>query len=113
MLDRHDYEFFLDRACIQYEPDDPKFIFFTTKCYEHINQTQKFDILRSTRHFGPLAFHLAYEGNIDLLLIDMIEKNLLQDASQLIQLYYLIHSKDNKSLNLPKSDYLSIVKVKK
>lgn len=107
VLNRHEYKFFLDRACVQYEPDDPKFIFLTSKCYEHINETRKFDILRSTRHFGPLAFYLAFEQKIDYLLIDMKERGLLEDANQLIQLSHYIKSNQGTSVprELPASTF--------
>lgn len=56
-----------------------------------MNAGKKFDLLRSTRHFGPLAFHLAWQGNIDNLLVDVIEGGRIDEAVSLIRLYHRIH----------------------
>lgn len=49
----------MDRACCQFEPDDQNYhrVVFTT--YKHVDKTQKYHILESTRHLGPLLFYLA------------------------------------------------------
>ncbi|XP_013065162.2 28S ribosomal protein S22, mitochondrial-like [Biomphalaria glabrata] len=85
------YLYILDRACCQFEPDDPDFIRTTRRVYNAINSMQDFDLLRSTRHFGSLAFYLAWNASIDDLLLDMINRDLLSDAGDLINLYCLIH----------------------
>lgn len=91
ILERGNYEFILDRACIQFEPDDADYIRVTNRTYEHIDQTNSFDLLRSTRHFGPMAFYLAWYKKIDRLMNDMIRRNLIDDAISLLQLYAIIH----------------------
>lgn len=72
MWQRGDFEFVLDRACCQFEPDDPKFheIIFST--FEKVNEVKAFQKLRSTRHYGPFVFYLCLTKNLD----DLIEENL-------------------------------------
>ncbi|XP_018373518.1 PREDICTED: 28S ribosomal protein S22, mitochondrial [Trachymyrmex cornetzi] len=91
LLNRNEYEFILDRACTQFEPDDPDYQAITREVYEHINAERHFDVLRSTRHFGPMVFHLVWTSNIDNLLYEMIETNRIKDAALLIRLYHMIH----------------------
>lgn len=110
VLDRFDYLFVLDRACIQFEPDDPVFLKTVYMTYEHILAHRKFDLLRSTRYFGPMAFYYAFESKIDDLLADMIERKLLADAASLINLYYILNEKESE-LDLESDNYLSIIKV--
>ncbi|KAJ6642493.1 28S ribosomal protein S22, mitochondrial [Pseudolycoriella hygida] len=87
-LDRHEYEFVLDRMCIQFEPFEQKFHEISSKVYLHINETKEFDILRSTRHFGPMSFFLAWHKMIDDLVIDMIKRDYLTNAVEVICLMY-------------------------
>ncbi|CAL1546863.1 unnamed protein product [Lymnaea stagnalis] len=85
------FVYILDRACCQFEPDDPDFVRTTHRVYNAINNNQEYDILRSTRHFGSLAFYLAWNHIIDNLLLDMINRDLLSDAVDLINLHCIIH----------------------
>jgi len=48
----------------------------TQRTYEHIAEHEKFDDLRSTRHFGPMTFYLAIHRNLDSLLLDMLQRQL-------------------------------------
>lgn len=91
LLNRNEYEFILNRACVQFEPDDPDYLAVTREVYEHINAERRFDILRSTRHFGPMVFHLVWTSNIDSLLYEMVETSRIKDAALLIRLYHIIH----------------------
>lgn len=104
----------MDRACIQFEPDDPRYIEIICKTYDHIAANDKFDLLRSTRHFGPMAFYLAWEGRIDSLLQDMIKRQMIEDAAHLVNLYYLVNpSEKRQKIDLPSTDHLSTIKVLK
>jgi small subunit ribosomal protein S22 len=46
------------------------------RIYDHAAETKSFDALRSTRFFGPMAFYFAWNKNVELLLIDMIQRDL-------------------------------------
>ncbi|XP_046742511.1 28S ribosomal protein S22, mitochondrial [Diprion similis] len=91
LLVREEYEFILDLACVQFEPNDPEYHRVTETVYSHVNNLKHFNHLRSTRHFGPLAFHLAWKGNVDNLIQENIQTSRLDDAVLVIQLYYKIH----------------------
>ncbi|CAF3873524.1 unnamed protein product [Rotaria sordida] len=91
ILERGDYEFILDRACTQFEPDDRDYIRVTHRIYEHIDQTNSYDVLRSTRHFGPMAFYFVWFKKIDRFMNDMIRRDLMNDTVSLLQLYAIVH----------------------
>ncbi|XP_050537322.1 28S ribosomal protein S22, mitochondrial [Daktulosphaira vitifoliae] len=94
LLENGDYEFILDRACCQYEPDDLNYhnVVFTT--YKHIDLKKKYSVLESTRHIGPLLFYLALNKKTDNFLIYCFETDRLDDAINFIKLY----SKINKTV---------------
>lgn len=104
LLDKNSYLFVLDSTCAQFEPDDPEYITVTHIAYDHINKQKKFDVLRSTRHFGPMAFYLAYSNKIEKLLIDMIERELVDDAVDLIKLMYILHPEMRSNIDLEQND---------
>lgn len=88
LLKEEEYEFILNRACTQFEPYEQKYHEITSKVYLHINDNFHFESLRSTRHFGPMAFFLAWHKIIDDLLIDMIRNDYLKNSVQVISLMY-------------------------
>lgn len=90
-LDEHKYEFILDRLVVQYEPYESEYHRLCSKVYQHLNESKEFDQLRSTRHFGPMAFFYAWHKCIDDLLYDMIRRDYLRNGAELIALYYKIH----------------------
>ncbi|EZA55913.1 28S ribosomal protein S22, mitochondrial [Ooceraea biroi] len=104
LLERSKYEFILDRACIQFDPDDPDYQAVTRAVYERINLEKHFEALRSTRHFGPMVFHLVWTSNIDNLLCEMIETDRMEDAVLLIRLYHKIHPTAESAVNRCKDD---------
>lgn len=80
------------------------------KTYEHILQTNSFDCLRSTRHFGAMVFHCCVIDSIDELLSDMIRRDLLKDAQHLIVLSNLV--KGNQiSEQIEQTDPIDYIKV--
>lgn len=91
LIEAGEYEFLLDRACIQYEPFEQKFHQITSQVYQHVNENQQFDKLRSTRHFGPMAFFFAWHKSIDDLLLDMVRNDFLENAVELICLMFKLN----------------------
>lgn len=91
LIDAGEYEFVLDRMCIQYEPFEPKFHQITSQVYQHVSENQQFDKLRSTRHFGPMAFFFAWHKSIDDLLLDMVRNDFLENAVELICLMFKLN----------------------
>ncbi|KAH0817868.1 hypothetical protein MTP99_010405 [Tenebrio molitor] len=91
LLKRQEYNFILDRACLQFEPNDPVYQKVVSVTYQHVSDNNKFDDLRSTRHFGTLAFFLAWHKMIDNLLLDVIESEHIDEAHALVKLHSQIH----------------------
>ncbi|KAI8434699.1 hypothetical protein MSG28_003229 [Choristoneura fumiferana] len=88
LLDRDQYEFVLDRACIQYEPDEPS----------------------STRHFGPLVFYLTWHQSIDSLMLDLLQFGAVREAVLLIATRQAIHrdiSNGDLAQKLAKQKYIT------
>lgn len=75
VLERRDYEFILDRACIQFEPDSIEYHNTVSVTYDHIDETRSYEVLRSTRHFGPFVLHLVKKREID----NLLEENFRSD----------------------------------
>lgn len=96
-LNNGKYEFILDRLCVQYEPFESDFHEISSKVYLHINENKKFDELRSTRHFGPMAFFYAWHKIIDDLIFDMIKRDYLRNCVELIVLTYKLNSIEENS----------------
>ncbi|KAI3383765.1 hypothetical protein SNEBB_002925 [Seison nebaliae] len=92
LLERQEYLFILDKACFTIEPFDENFIQVTNRTYDHINERKSFNLLRNTRYFGTMTFHLVrYEKELNLIK-EMIQKDLLTDAIAVIELKEIIHN---------------------
>uniref|UniRef100_A0A673ZBG0 Mitochondrial ribosomal protein S22 n=1 Tax=Salmo trutta TaxID=8032 RepID=A0A673ZBG0_SALTR len=76
--DRH--EDVLDRCQVQFEPDSSEYI-------RDLEKMGKYDLLRSTRHIGGLVWYLVNARRVDGLIIDMLQKDLWQDAVSLVGLF--------------------------
>ncbi|XP_077232199.1 uncharacterized protein LOC143867430, partial [Tasmannia lanceolata] len=96
LLQDEKYKYILDRACVQFEPDDPRYVHATTRVYNFVDSRSDFDKLRSTRHFGPMSLYLAYNKQIDNLLLEMFIKQLVEDAVKLVRLYNICHNIDTE-----------------
>lgn len=92
VLKRHEYLFVLDLLCVQFDPFEKEYHEVTSQVYQHINESKKFDDLRSTRHFGPMAFFFAWHKMIDDLLLDNIKRDYLRYGVELILLHHKLHS---------------------
>ncbi|NXA31179.1 RT22 protein, partial [Eudromia elegans] len=101
--DRH--EDLLNMCIAQFEPDSPDYIRVHHRTYDDIEKHAKYDLLRSTRHFGGMVWYLVNRKKTDGLLIDMLHRDLLDDATSLITLYHMLHpecpsAKEAKERNL-------------
>lgn len=95
LFSRKEYIFILDRACIQMDPDDPKYQEVCQSTYEYVDKNGDYEILKSTRHFGPMVFHLVWNKNISNLFLHNIKTENIEDNVSLIQLYRKLHSDIN------------------
>ncbi|XP_048361233.1 28S ribosomal protein S22, mitochondrial [Sphaerodactylus townsendi] len=89
LQDRH--EELLNICLLQFEPDSPDYIRVHHHTYDDIDKHAKYDLLRSTRHFGGMVWYLVNGKRTDGLLIDMIQRDLLDDATSLVTLYHMLH----------------------
>ncbi|KAM9359822.1 small ribosomal subunit protein mS22 [Symphorus nematophorus] len=87
--DRH--EDVLDLCQVQFEPDSSEYIRVHAATYEDLDKHGKYDLLRSTRHFGGMAWYLLNARRVDGLIVDMLKKELLQDAVSLVSLFHMVH----------------------
>nr|CAG4648809.1 EOG090X0AW0 [Polyphemus pediculus] len=89
---RGDYEFILDRACAQFEPDDPEYIRVTRTTYDSIDERRAYGIIQSTRHFGPMVLHLVLSKKMDDLMFYFISENDLNAGADLVRLFRTVES---------------------
>ncbi|XP_059776204.1 small ribosomal subunit protein mS22 isoform X3 [Balaenoptera ricei] len=103
----------LNLCVAQFEPDSAEYIKIHHQTYEDIDKYGKYDLLRSTRHFGGMAWYFVNKKKIDGLLIDQIQRDLVDDATSLVQLYHILHP-DGQSAQEAKeqaAEGLHLVKV--
>lgn len=112
VISRDQYEFILDRACAQFDPDDPEYQRVCSATYEAVDERRNYQMLHSTRHYGPMCFYLAWNRKMDNLLIDLIQKERLSDCVDLVQLYYNIHKESKSaSIDISPDEHLKFVKA--
>lgn len=111
LLQRKEYEFILDRACVQFEPDDPEYQKVTSIVYQEVNENSDFESLRSTRHFGPLTFFLTWFKMIDNLLLELITTSNIKEANSLLQLFNKLHESEKvgKDISLKLENDTSLI----
>ncbi|XP_038605814.1 28S ribosomal protein S22, mitochondrial [Tachyglossus aculeatus] len=109
--DRH--EDVLNLCVAQFEPDSGEYIKVHHQTYEDIEKRSKYDLLRSTRHFGGMVWYLVNKKTIDGLLIDQIQRDLVDDASSLVRLYHLLHpdGQSAKEAKQQEAQGLNLIKV--
>ncbi|XP_036733144.2 28S ribosomal protein S22, mitochondrial isoform X3 [Manis pentadactyla] len=91
MYSQDRYADVLNLCVAQFEPDSAEYIKVHHQTYEDIDKHGKYDLLRSTRHFGGMAWYFVNKKKIDRLLIDQIKRDLVDDATSLIQLYHILY----------------------
>lgn len=91
LLERGEYEYVLDRACAQFEPDSEAYQRATSITWQHADASYTFEKIRSTRHFGPFVFFLSWFESVDNLLLELIETSYISDANVLMTLNSIIH----------------------
>ncbi|XP_070207274.1 small ribosomal subunit protein mS22-like isoform X2 [Littorina saxatilis] len=114
LLKNHKYVHVLDMACVQFEPDNPEYIRVTHRTFEAIDSAHSYEDLRSTRHFGSMAFYYVWYKKIDYLLMDMINRELVTDAGDLVRLYCITHPDSAIAQQLKTdtaSDLISVLKT--
>ncbi len=100
------YEYVLDRNCVQFEPDHPAFIRTAEAVYRHVDEGGHYDALLSTRHYGPMVFHLAWERRADDLMAHYLGKGRWEGAHSLVRVFALLHP-ESASANAADKEGLS------
>ncbi|XP_032239658.1 28S ribosomal protein S22, mitochondrial [Nematostella vectensis] len=90
-LSQNRHEDVLDLVCVQCEPDSPDFIRVHQHVYDDINANSKFELLRSTRHFGGLLYYLTRLRKLDNLLDELTDSGRFQDAIDVVSLHHILH----------------------
>ncbi|XP_061684193.1 28S ribosomal protein S22, mitochondrial [Syngnathoides biaculeatus] len=107
----------LDLCLVQFEPDSSQYINVHAATYEDLEKHGKYDLLRSTRHFGGMVWYLVNVRRIDGLIVDMLKKDLVQDAVSLVSLFHMVHphsesAQEAFSLKATDTDLLKIYALK-
>uniref|UniRef100_UPI00398E5771 small ribosomal subunit protein mS22 n=1 Tax=Pristiophorus japonicus TaxID=55135 RepID=UPI00398E5771 len=107
------YEAILDLCLLQFEPNSADYIGVHHQTYEDIDKHGKYDLLRSTRHFGGLVWYLVNRRKIDGLLIDIIQRDLMDDAISVLQLYHMLHPEcqSSKEANEQQAQGIDLIKI--
>ncbi|KAL5471361.1 hypothetical protein EMCRGX_G029472 [Ephydatia muelleri] len=91
LLKEQRHEEVLERANIQCEPDSVDYIRVHHAVYDDIASRGLYDLLRSTRHFGGLLWYLMTRQLLKGIVEDMLERNLIEDAIDLVGLFKLCY----------------------
>lgn len=106
LKDETKYEYILDRNCLQFEPDHPLYIRTAETVYNHINEKKTFNVLHSTRHYGPMVFYLCWCKQIDDFIVHKILNQNLAGAAEAVKLFSLIHK--DTSLEMGQDDRTTV-----
>ncbi|XP_077423038.1 small ribosomal subunit protein mS22 [Vanacampus margaritifer] len=109
--DRH--EDVLDLCLVQFEPDSSQYIKVHAATYEDLEKHGKYELLRSTRHFGGMAWYLVNARRVDGLIVDMLKNELVQDAVSLVSLFNLVypHSESAQEASSCQATDTDLVKI--
>ncbi len=75
MLAKGQARYILDRACVQFEPDDPLFISTRSAVFDHVLAQGPLDDLFATRHLGPLALHAVLTQRYQPLMLFLRDRS--------------------------------------
>ena len=94
------YDYILNRNCVQFEPDHPTYIRTAEAVYEDINAHGHYDVLHSTRHYGPMVFYLAHNKKCDDLIVHYLRRKSLDEAASVVRVFGLLHEDSEVAGNL-------------
>lgn len=90
----------LDLVCVQCDPQSSDYHRVHKCVYEDVEIRKCYDLLRSTRYFASMVWHLLTFSDpprVYGLLKDMLERGLLDNATELIRLFVLCFPENNAS----------------
>lgn len=98
------YIYILDRACSEFEPDDPRYVTAAETVYDHVDRMRDYDELRSTRFFGPMTLYLFYNQRIEGLVSNTRAKGYKEDLDKLVELYKICNNTSDVPEGLKEED---------
>ena len=98
----------MNKACLRYEPDDPEFIRVTHRVYEYVNEQQDFEILHSTRFYGPMLFYLAWFKKIDKIVAYLLNNSQIEECAEIIYLYNIVNEVNTKQVFNKPIDFIQV-----
>lgn len=110
VLNKGFYEFILNRACTQFEPDDPLYISITRATYNKIAEEKKFQDFESSRHFGSMVYYFTEQEKLAPLLIHYLNYDRPDDILMVIKLHSLLHPGKKYSEAISSGNDLSLLK---
>ncbi|XP_067946513.1 small ribosomal subunit protein mS22-like [Watersipora subatra] len=90
LVNNQKYKYLLDSACCQFEPDDPRFIQVTQKVYEQCDVNGDYEMLQSSRHFGPMVFSYILSKNILGIIKHYLRKRRWLDCIRIARIYSIV-----------------------
>jgi len=100
MIKEKRYRYILDRACAQFEPDDPQFLRTTHRVFNAVDKARDYEMLWSLRHYGSLAFYLVWHDMMENFLAYMWDNKKRPEARDLVELYASVHPSSQCALQL-------------
>jgi len=101
------YEYLLDRACLQMEPDDPLYQMVNAAVFDHVSAERRFSRLLNTRHYGAMVFHLTWFRKADRLIEHYLSLYDISSAAKVVRLLHLLHlegATDKEIKSIKKND---------
>ncbi|XP_072524698.1 small ribosomal subunit protein mS22 [Salminus brasiliensis] len=98
MFGQNRHQEVLNYSLVQFEPDSAEFKRVHALTYEDIDKHGKYVLLWSSRLFGGLVWYLVSSHRIDGLLADMLQRERLEDAVNLVHLFNLVHPQSDCAL---------------
>jgi len=98
LLKQKRYLRILDRNCAQFEPDHPDYIRVAEMVYDRVDTNGDYTDLWSTRHYGPMVFHLVWQRKVDNLLthylqsVNKVAETRWESIADVLNLYVKFHT---------------------
>jgi len=105
-LENNLHENLLEKILWQFVADSSDYIERTEMIYNHIEANNLYDLLRSTRFYGPLVFYLTKHRSIDGLLRHLMNDKLPSYAGDLVKLFTHLKPDSNTSKLLAENENL-------
>ncbi|XP_078712947.1 small ribosomal subunit protein mS22 isoform X1 [Lampetra fluviatilis] len=113
LLSAQRHEYILNWCILQFEPDSHDYIQVHECVYEDLYKRVATHTLHSTRHYPGLVWFLLKTRRIDSLLIDLIQRDRLEDAVDLVSIFHLLHPESpfSKEATLSRPEGIDLIQM--